>query len=97
MALPKSRNSTNEAAQVPKPGAYFEIIERDHPNPMQAGAHQGAAAVCAQYVLQRTVSPAKAIPSRSRTRVAGIIDNLALGVSAWRRGSRPVFGWQRRP
>ncbi|HEX4543282.1 MAG TPA: alcohol dehydrogenase catalytic domain-containing protein, partial [Candidatus Acidoferrum sp.] len=83
-------------AQVPKPGADFEIVEREIPNP---GAGQvrikvQACGVCHSDVLVKEGTwPGIQYPRVPGHEVAGIIDELGAGVSEWMKGQRVGVGW----
>src|SRR4029077_10895300 len=83
------------AAQVPKPGADFEIVEREIPRP---GAGQvlikvQACGVCHSDVLTKDGFPGINYPRVPGHEVAGIIDELGAGVSVWKKGQRVGVGW----
>ena len=85
-----------KVAQISKPGAGFEIVERAIPEP---GAGQvrikvQACGVCHSDVL--TVEggwPGLEYPRIPGHEVAGIIDEVGAGVSAWKKGQRVGVGW----
>ena len=85
-----------KAAQVPKPGADFEIVERGIPEP---GAGQvrikvQACGVCHSDVLTKEGAwPGIQYPRVPGHEVAGIIDEVGAGVSAWKKGQRVGVGW----
>ena len=85
-----------KAAQVPKPGADFEIVERKIPNP---GAGEvrikvNACGVCHSDVLTKEGAwPGLEYPRVPGHEVAGIIDELGAGVSVWTKGQRVGVGW----
>jgi D-arabinose 1-dehydrogenase-like Zn-dependent alcohol dehydrogenase len=84
------------AAQISKPGADFEIVEREIPEP---GAGQvrikvQACGVCHSDVLTKEGSwPGIQYPRVPGHEVAGIIDKVGAGVSAWKKGQRVGVGW----
>jgi D-arabinose 1-dehydrogenase-like Zn-dependent alcohol dehydrogenase len=84
------------AAQVPKAGADFEIVEREIPTP---GAGQvrikvQACGVCHSDVLTKEgIWPGIQYPRVPGHEVAGIVDELGAGVSAWKKGQRVGVGW----
>jgi len=83
-------------AQISKPGADFEIVEREVPNP--AAGHVRikvqACGVCHSDVLTKEGSwPGIQYPRVPGHEVAGIIDELGPGVSAWKKGQRVGVGW----
>ena len=85
-----------KVAQVPKPGADFEIVERKVPTP---GAGEvrikiQACGVCHSDVFTKDGSwPGIQYPRAPGHEVAGIIDELGAGVSAWAMGQRVGVGW----
>src|SRR5579864_8934706 len=85
-----------KVAQVSKPGADFEIVEREIPEP---GAGQvrikvQACGVCHSDVLTVEGSwPGIQFPRVPGHEVAGIIDEVGAGVSAWKKGQRVGVGW----
>jgi D-arabinose 1-dehydrogenase-like Zn-dependent alcohol dehydrogenase len=96
MATTKFAIAPMKAAQVPKAGADFEIVEREIPKP---GAGQvlikvQACGVCHSDVLTKEgVWPGIQYPRVPGHEVAGIIDELGAGVSAWKKGQRVGVGW----
>jgi D-arabinose 1-dehydrogenase-like Zn-dependent alcohol dehydrogenase len=85
-----------KVAQVPKPGADFEIVEREIPTP---GAGQvrikvQACGVCHSDVLTKEgLWPGIQYPRIPGHEVAGVIDEVGDGVSAWKKGQRVGVGW----
>jgi len=88
--------ATMKVAQISKPGAGFEVVERDIPTP---GAGQvrikvRACGVCHSDVL--TVEgawPGIQYPRVPGHEVAGVIDAVGAGVSTWKKGQRVGVGW----
>ncbi len=88
--------ATMKVAQVSKPGAGFEIVERTIPKPGagQVRIQVRACGVCHSDVL--TVEgawPGIQYPRVPGHEVAGVIDEVGAGVSAWRKGQRVGVGW----
>jgi D-arabinose 1-dehydrogenase-like Zn-dependent alcohol dehydrogenase len=85
-----------KAAQISKPGAGFEIVERAIPEP-GAGHIRikvQACGVCHSDVLTVDgVWPGIQYPRVPGHEVAGIIDEVGEGVSAWKKGQRVGVGW----
>jgi D-arabinose 1-dehydrogenase-like Zn-dependent alcohol dehydrogenase len=87
---------TMKVAQVAKPGAEFEIVERAIPTP---GANQvrikvHACGVCHSDVLTKEGTfPGIQHPRIPGHEVVGVIDELGAGVSAWKQGQRVGVGW----
>jgi len=85
-----------KVAQISKPGADFEIVEREIPEP---GAGQvrikvKACGVCHSDALTKEGSwPGIQYPRVPGHEVAGIIDEVGAGVSAWKKGQRVGVGW----
>ncbi len=96
MATLAIATATMKAAQISKPGAGFEVVEREVPKP---GAGQvrikvQACGVCHSDVL--TVEggwPGIEYPRVPGHEVAGVIDAVGAGVSTWKKGQRVGVGW----
>jgi D-arabinose 1-dehydrogenase-like Zn-dependent alcohol dehydrogenase len=87
---------TMKVAQVSKPGADFEITERDipKPSPGQVCIKVHACGVCHSDVFTKEGSrPGIQYPRAPGHEVAGIIDEVGAGVSAWKKGQRVGVGW----
>ncbi len=88
--------ATMKVAQVSGPGADFQIVEREIPEP---GAGQvrikvQACGVCHSDVLAKDgLWPGIQYPRVPGHEVAGIIDEVGEGVSAWKKGQRAGVGW----
>ncbi len=85
-----------KAAQVPKAGADFEIVEREIPKP--GAGHVlikvQACGVCHSDVLTKEGAwPGIQYPRVPGHEVAGVIDELGAGVSLWKKGQRGGVGW----
>src|SRR5882724_6999385 len=88
--------ATMKVAQISKPGAGFEIVEREIPEPGVGHVRikVQACGVCHSDVL--TVEgawPGIQYPRIPGHEVAGIIDEVGEGVSAWKKGQRVGVGW----
>ncbi len=85
-----------KAAQIPKPGADFQIVEREIPKP---GAGEvrikvQACGVCHSDLFTKEGAwPGIQYPRVPGHEVAGIIDELGAGVSEWKKGQRAGVGW----
>src|SRR5580700_1138307 len=96
MATTKNVIGLMKAAQIPKAGADFEIVEREIPKP---GAGQvlikvQACGVCHSDMLTKEGAwPGIQYPRVPGHEVAGIIDQLGAGVSEWKQGQRVGVGW----
>src|ERR1017187_2119431 len=87
---------TMKVAQISKPGAGFQVVERDIPNPGAGHVRikVQACGVCHSDVL--TVEgawPGIQYPRVPGHEVAGIIDEVGAGVSVWKKGQRVGVGW----
>jgi D-arabinose 1-dehydrogenase-like Zn-dependent alcohol dehydrogenase len=83
-------------AQIAKPGADFQIVEREipEPGPGQVRIKVQACGVCHSDVLTKEGSwPGIQYPRVPGHEVAGIIDELGVDVSAWKKGQRVGVGW----
>jgi D-arabinose 1-dehydrogenase-like Zn-dependent alcohol dehydrogenase len=85
-----------KAAQVPRPGADFEIVEREIPKPGvgQVRIKVQACGVCHSDVLTKEGQwPGIQYPRVPGHEIAGKIDELGAGVSDWSVGQRVGVGW----
>jgi D-arabinose 1-dehydrogenase-like Zn-dependent alcohol dehydrogenase len=85
-----------KAAQISRPGAGFEVVEREIPEPGvgQVRIKVQACGVC--HSDQLTVEgawPGIQYPRVPGHEVAGVIDEVGEGVSAWTKGQRVGVGW----
>jgi len=96
MATTKFAIAPMKAAQIPKAGADFEIVERDIPKP---GAGQvrlkvQACGVCHSDMFTKEGAwPGIQYPRVPGHEIAGVIDELGAGVTAWKKGQRVGVGW----
>ena len=86
---------TMKVAAVPKPGAAFEIVEREIPKP---GAGQvrikvQACGVCHSDVITKDGLMPIDYPRVPGHEVVGLIDEVGAGVSTWKQGQRAGVGW----
>jgi D-arabinose 1-dehydrogenase-like Zn-dependent alcohol dehydrogenase len=85
-----------KVAQIPKPGADFQIVEREIPEP---GAGEvrikvQACGVCHSDLFTKEGAwPGIQYPRVPGHEVAGIIDEIGAGVSEWKKGRRVGVGW----
>ena len=85
-----------KVAQVPGPGADFQIAEREIPEPAagQVRIKVQACGVCHSDSLTKEGSwPGIQYPRIPGHEVAGVVDALGAGVSEWKRGQRVGVGW----
>jgi len=92
----KTAAAPMKAAQISQPGADFEIVEREVPEPEagQVRIKVQACGVCHSDVLTKEGAwPGIQYPRVPGHEVAGILDELGEGVSAWKKGQRVGVGW----
>ena len=96
MATTRVAIAPMKAAQISKAGGDFEIVDREIPKP---GAGQvlikvQACGVCHSDVFTKEGQwPGIEYPRVPGHEVAGIIDELGIGVSEWKKGQRVGIGW----
>jgi D-arabinose 1-dehydrogenase-like Zn-dependent alcohol dehydrogenase len=84
------------AVQVPKPGAEFEVVEREIPEPTagQVRVRVQACGVCHSDVVTKDgLFPGISYPRVPGHEVAGVIDKVGAGVDGWAAGERVGVGW----
>jgi D-arabinose 1-dehydrogenase-like Zn-dependent alcohol dehydrogenase len=94
--VPKPEVATMISAQVPKPGGDFEIVKREIPDPGvgEVRVKVQACGICHSDVFTKEGSwPGIQYPRVPGHEVAGIIDDVGAGVSAWKKGQRVGVGW----
>jgi len=94
--LVKAAVKLMKAAQVPKPGADFEVVEREIPAPggRQVRIRVKACGVCHSDVfVKEGLWPGIQYPRVPGHEVAGIIDELGAEVTGWKKGQRVGVGW----
>ena len=96
MAATKVAIAPMKAAQIPKPGADFQIVEREVPTP---GAGEvrikvQACGVChSDQFTKEGTWPGIQYPRVPGHEVVGLIDELGAGVTEWKKGQRAGVGW----
>src|SRR3712207_9193498 len=96
MATTEAAVAPMKSAQVPAPGAEFEIVEREIPKP---GAGQvrikvQACGVCHSDVLTKEGAyPGIRYPRVPGHEVVGVIDEAGQGGSGWAKGQGGGGGW----
>src|SRR6266403_374188 len=96
MATTRVAVAPMKAAQIPKPGADFQIVEREipTPGPGQVRIKVQACGVCHSDMFTKEGAwPGIQYPRVPGHEVAGIIDELGPGVSEWTKGQRVGVGW----
>ena len=85
-----------KAVQVPKPGADFEIIEKEipQPGPGQVRIRVQACGIChSDSVVKENLLPGITYPRVPGHEVAGVIDEVGGGVTTWKKAQRVGVGW----
>ena len=88
--------ATMKVAQVPGPGAEFQIVEREIPlpGPGQVRIRVQACGVCHSDEFTKEGSwPGIQYPRIPGHEVAGLIDELGAGIARWSVGQRVGVGW----
>ncbi len=83
-------------AVVTKPGADFEIQERDIPRPSQGQVRirVQACGICfSDHLVKDNLWPGLTFPRSPGHEVAGVIDEVGPGVTTWKKGQRVGVGW----
>jgi D-arabinose 1-dehydrogenase-like Zn-dependent alcohol dehydrogenase len=85
-----------KAVVVPKPGANFDVVERDvpDPGPRQVRIRVRACGVCHSDVVTKDgLLPGITYPRVPGHEVSGVIDEVGAGVEGWKKGQRVGVGW----
>jgi D-arabinose 1-dehydrogenase-like Zn-dependent alcohol dehydrogenase len=85
-----------KSAQIPKPGADFQIVDREIPKPgvREVRIKVQACGVChSDLFTKEGLWPGIQYPRVPGHEVAGIIDEVGAGVSEWKEGQRAGVGW----
>ena len=96
MATTRVAVAPMKMAQIPKAGADFQIVEREIPDPGAGHVRikVQACGVCHSDALTKDGSwPGIQYPRVPGHEVAGVVDELGAGVSAWKKGQRVGVGW----
>ena len=96
MATPRVAVAPMKAAQIPKPGADFEIVEREIPKPAagQVRIKVQACGVChSDLFTKEGVWPGIEYPRVPGHEVVGVIDEVGAGATGWKDGQRVGVGW----
>src|SRR5438552_8758141 len=95
MPATKLATAPMKVAQIPSPGADFQIVEREIPKPGvgQVRIKVQACGICHSDVLTKEGGlPGIQYPRVPGHEVAGTIDELGAGVSEWKQGHRIGVG-----
>ena len=83
-------------AQISKPGGDFELVDREIPKPDrgQVRIKVQACGICHSDVMVKDgLWPGIQYPRIPGHEVVGTVDELGVGVSAWKIGQRVGIGW----
>ena len=96
MVTTRAATAPMKVAQISSPGADFQIVEREIPDPGLGHVRIKvlACGVCHSDVLTKEGAwPGIQYPRVPGHEVAGVIDELGDGVSVWKKGQRVGVGW----
>ncbi len=85
-----------KVVQVPRPGADFEIEEREipQPGPGHVRIRVQACGIChSDELTKEGLFPGISYPRVPGHEVAGVIDEIGAGVKDWKKGERVGVGW----
>ena len=85
-----------KAAVVARPGADFEIVEREipSPGPGQVRIRVQACGICySDHYTKDGLWPGIQYPRAPGHEIAGVIDEVGAGVTTWKKGQRVGVGW----
>ncbi len=85
-----------KVVQVPKPGADFELVEREIPQPGAGHVRirVQACGICHSDVVTKDgLLPGISYPRVPGHEVVGVIDEIGAGVKDWKKGERVGVGW----
>jgi propanol-preferring alcohol dehydrogenase len=85
-----------KAVLISKAGGEFEIVDREipTPGPNQVRVRVEACGIChSDAFVKEGLFPGIAFPRVPGHEVAGVIDEVGAGVSAWEKGQRVGVGW----
>lgn len=96
MATTTAAVATMKVAAILKPGANFEVIEREIPKPAagQVRIKVQACGVCrSDELVKEGMWPGIQYPRVPGHEVVGIVDEVGAGVTSWKKGQRVGVGW----
>jgi D-arabinose 1-dehydrogenase-like Zn-dependent alcohol dehydrogenase len=96
MATTKVAVAPMKVALIPKAGADFQIVDREipQPGPQQVRIKVQACGVChSDMFTKEGLWPGIEYPRVPGHEVAGIVDEVGAGVTAWKEGQRVGVGW----
>ncbi len=87
---------TMKTVQVASPGREFELVEREipQPGPGDVRIQVEACGIChSDSFVKEGGIPGIQYPAVPGHEIAGIIDEIGAGVTAWKKGQRVGVGW----
>ena len=96
MSTTKVAVTPMKVAQIAAPGADFQIVEREIPDPGAGHVRikVQACGVCHSDVFTKEgMWPGIQYPRVPGHEVVGVIDEVGAGVSGWEKGQRVGVGW----
>ena len=84
------------AVQISRPGGPFEVVEREvpGPGPNQVRLKVQACGIChSDMFVKEGHWPGLQYPRVTGHEVAGVIDEVGAGATAWKKGQRVGVGW----
>jgi len=84
------------AVQISSPGKPFEVVKREIPVPKanQVRIRVQACGIChSDVVVKEGIWPGVQFPRVTGHEIAGVIDEVGAGVTAWKKGQRVGVGW----
>ncbi len=96
MSSAKAAVAPMRVAQIPAPGADFQMADREIPKPGvgQVRIQVKACGICHSDVLTKEGQwPGIQYPRVPGHEIAGIIDEVGAGVTGWKQGQRAGVGW----
>jgi len=93
---PKPAAAPMKVAQISKPGGDFELVEREipQPGPREVRIKVHACGVChSDAVTKEGLFPGIQYPRVPGHEVAGVVDEVGIEVSEWKKGQRVGVGW----
>jgi D-arabinose 1-dehydrogenase-like Zn-dependent alcohol dehydrogenase len=85
-----------KVAVVPKPGADFELVEREIPTPGPGNVRikvQACGICLGDHLVKDGLWPGLNYPRSPGHEIAGTIDEVGPGVTTWKKGQRIGVGW----
>jgi D-arabinose 1-dehydrogenase-like Zn-dependent alcohol dehydrogenase len=85
-----------KVVQVPKPGADFEVVEREIPEPGSGHVRirvQACGLCHSDVITKEGLFPGISYPRVPGHEVVGVIDEVGAGVKDWNKGERVGVGW----